>query len=131
MTSSCTSFAQSVRGEGDREVPSLPSREGRIAYFGLLSELKPAKYIIGIRAEGAEGVLPSSAKKGDYYLQDSRPEEVPKLIAELTAKRAPDPRGQGNGEPPRGPVHLIPQPHPRDRSRHEGGGSKPLERIDQ
>ncbi|MGA8664978.1 MAG: ABC transporter ATP-binding protein [Thermoplasmata archaeon] len=65
----------------------LALREGKIGYFGLLSELRPAKYIIGIRAEGAEGVLAASTKKGDYYLQElSGPDEVPKLVAELMAK---------------------------------------------
>ncbi|MGA9839846.1 MAG: ABC transporter ATP-binding protein [Thermoplasmata archaeon] len=65
----------------------LAIKDGKIGYFGLLSELRPAKYIIGIRAEGAEGVLSVSSKKGDYYLQElAGPEEVPKLVAELTAK---------------------------------------------
>jgi ABC-2 type transport system ATP-binding protein len=65
----------------------LALRAGRVGYFGLLSELRPTKYVIGIRAEGAEGVLPSSARHGDYYLQElAGPEEVPKVIAELVAK---------------------------------------------
>jgi ABC-2 type transport system ATP-binding protein len=65
----------------------LALRAGKVGYFGLLSELRPTRYIIGIRAEGAEGVLPFSTKKGDYYLQElSGPEEVPKLVAELIAK---------------------------------------------
>ncbi|HEV2165517.1 MAG TPA: heme ABC exporter ATP-binding protein CcmA [Thermoplasmata archaeon] len=65
----------------------LALREGKLAYFGLLNELRPAKYVIGIRAEGAEGVLPATTKKGDYYLQElPGPEEVPKLVAELMAK---------------------------------------------
>lgn len=65
----------------------LAIRDGRIGYFGLLSELRPARYVIGIRAEGAEGVLPATSKRGDYYLEElSGPEEVPKLIADLVAK---------------------------------------------
>jgi ABC-2 type transport system ATP-binding protein len=65
----------------------LALRDGKVGYFGLLSDLRPAKYIIGIRADGVQGVLPESAKKGDYYLQElSGPEEVPKLVAELMAK---------------------------------------------
>ena len=65
----------------------LALREGKVGYFGLLSELRPTRYIIGIRAEGAEGVLSLSTKKGDYYLQElAGPEEVPKLVAELMAK---------------------------------------------
>ena len=65
----------------------LALKDGHVGYFGLLSDLRPAKYIIGIRAEGAEGVLSTSARKGDYYLQElSGPDEVPKLVAELMAK---------------------------------------------
>ncbi len=65
----------------------LALRGGRVGYFGLLSELRPAKYLIGIRAEGAEGVLSTSSRRGDYYVQElAGPEEVPKLIAELVAK---------------------------------------------
>jgi ABC-2 type transport system ATP-binding protein len=65
----------------------LALRNGKVAYFGLLSELRPAKYVIGIRAEGAAGILPESSRKGDYYLHElSGPEEVPKLVAELAAK---------------------------------------------
>jgi ABC-2 type transport system ATP-binding protein len=65
----------------------LALRAGRVGYFGLLSELRPAKYVIGIRAEGAEGILSSSSRKGDYYVQElSGPEDVPKLVQELVAK---------------------------------------------
>ena len=65
----------------------LALRDGKVGYFGRLSELRPAKYVIGIRAEGAEGVLSALSKKGDYYLQElSGPEDVPNLITELTAK---------------------------------------------
>jgi ABC-2 type transport system ATP-binding protein len=65
----------------------LAIRQGKVGYFGLLSDLRPAKYVIGIRADGAEGILPASSKRGDYYLQElSGPEEVPKLISELVAK---------------------------------------------
>jgi ABC-2 type transport system ATP-binding protein len=65
----------------------LALRNGKVGYFGLLSDLRPARYVIGIRAEGAEGVLAASTRKGDYYLQElAGPEEVPKLVAELAAK---------------------------------------------
>ncbi|HEV2429643.1 MAG TPA: ABC transporter ATP-binding protein [Thermoplasmata archaeon] len=65
----------------------LSLREGRLAYFGRLRDLRPTKYVIGIRAEGAEGVLAASSKQGEYYrLELAGPEEVPKLIAELVAK---------------------------------------------
>lgn len=65
----------------------LALRGGRVGYFGLLSELRTAKYVVGIRADGAEGLLPASSKQGEYYLQElSGPDEVSKLIAELMAK---------------------------------------------
>ncbi|MCI4320204.1 MAG: ABC transporter ATP-binding protein [Thermoplasmata archaeon] len=65
----------------------LALKDGRVGYFGLLSELRPTKYVIGIRAEGAEAFLPASSKKGEYYLQElAGPEEVPKIVAELAAK---------------------------------------------
>jgi ABC-2 type transport system ATP-binding protein len=65
----------------------LALKNGRVGYFGLLSDLRPTKYVIGIRAEGAEGILPASTLQGDYYLQElAGPEEVPKLVAELAGK---------------------------------------------
>jgi ABC-2 type transport system ATP-binding protein len=65
----------------------LVLKNGRVGYFGLLSDLRPKKYIIGIRASGAEGILSESSKKGEYYLQElAGPEEVPKLVQELAAK---------------------------------------------
>jgi len=61
----------------------LALRDGRVGYFGPMNELRPAKYVIGIRADRAEGALSTAAKQGDYFLQElSGPEEVPKLIAE-------------------------------------------------
>jgi ABC-2 type transport system ATP-binding protein len=65
----------------------LALRNGRITYFGPLGDLRATRYVIGIRATGTEGILPESSKQGDYYVQElSGPEEVPKLIQELTAK---------------------------------------------
>ena len=65
----------------------LALKNGRVGFFGLLSDLRPKKYVIGVRATGAEGILSASTKRGDYYLQElAGPEEVPKLVQELTAK---------------------------------------------
>ena len=65
----------------------LALKDGHVGYFGRLSDLRPSRYVIGIRADGAEKVLASSSKQGDYYVQElSGPEEVPKLISELVAK---------------------------------------------
>jgi ABC-2 type transport system ATP-binding protein len=65
----------------------LAIQNGKLGYYGLLRDLRPARYIIGIRAEGAEGILAASSRKGDYYVQElSGPEEVPKLVQDLIAK---------------------------------------------
>jgi ABC-2 type transport system ATP-binding protein len=65
----------------------LALKNGAVGYFGLLADLRPKKYVIGIRATGAEGILPESTKRGDYYLQElAGPEEVPKLVQELASK---------------------------------------------
>ncbi|MHB8352166.1 MAG: heme ABC exporter ATP-binding protein CcmA [Thermoplasmata archaeon] len=62
-------------------------RAGKVGYFGLLSDLRPNRYVIGIRAEGTEGILPASSKKGDYFLQElPGPGDVAKYVAELVAK---------------------------------------------
>lgn len=65
----------------------LAIREGKVGYFGLLSDLRPSRYLIGIRSEQTNGALSPSSKRGDYYVQElAGPEEVPKLVAELVAK---------------------------------------------
>jgi ABC-2 type transport system ATP-binding protein len=65
----------------------LVLRNGKLDHFGLLSELRPSRYVVGIRTDGPEEALPASTKQGDYYVQElAGPEEVPKLVAELVAK---------------------------------------------
>ncbi len=65
----------------------LALKNGQVEYFGLLSDLRPKKYVVGIRATGAEGILAALTKKGDYYLQElAGPEEVPKFLNELVAR---------------------------------------------
>ncbi|HTP54300.1 MAG TPA: ABC transporter ATP-binding protein [Thermoplasmata archaeon] len=65
----------------------LALRDGKVGYFGRLTDLRPTRYVIGIRADGAEGVLPAASKRGEYFVQElSGPEEVPKIVAELVAK---------------------------------------------
>jgi len=65
----------------------LALRQGRVAFFGRLNELRPSKYVIGIRGIGVEGVLPASARQGDYYVQElGGPEEVPRFVQELVSK---------------------------------------------
>ena len=62
-------------------------KEGRIALFSKIADLRPSKYVVGIRVTAGEGALSSFVRKGDYYLQElSGPEEVPKFLKELDAK---------------------------------------------
>jgi ABC-2 type transport system ATP-binding protein len=65
----------------------LALKNGRVGYFGLLSDLRSARYVIGIRAEGAESALAGWDRQGDYYVRQlDGPEAVPGLIAGLVAK---------------------------------------------
>lgn len=60
---------------------------GKLAMFGRIDEIKTEKYVVGIRAFDAESILDENKKEGDYYIFElQKPEEVPKLIAELAAK---------------------------------------------
>jgi ABC-2 type transport system ATP-binding protein len=65
----------------------LALRAGKLALFGKISELRSAKYTVGIRAvQGAEH-LDASRKQGDYYLYDlAGPEAVASLLAELESR---------------------------------------------
>ncbi len=60
---------------------------GKLAMFGKIDEIKTQKYVIGIKALDAEGVLGSSRREGGYYLLElAGPEDVPKVVSELVAK---------------------------------------------
>jgi ABC-2 type transport system ATP-binding protein len=60
---------------------------GKLAMFGKIDDIKTEKYIVGIRAFGAEKILDQGKKEGDYYLLELQsPDEVPKVIADLVAK---------------------------------------------
>ena len=62
-------------------------KEGRLALFGKISEIKTEKYIVGVRTLGAEEVPGSTGKEGDYHLFElDGPEAVPPLIADLSGK---------------------------------------------
>ncbi|MDE1822176.1 MAG: heme ABC exporter ATP-binding protein CcmA [Euryarchaeota archaeon] len=62
-------------------------KNGRLALFGRIADLRSARYTVGIRATKGEGQLPSSARKGDYFIFElAGPEEVPKLLKELEGK---------------------------------------------
>ena len=55
--------------------------------FGKIDEIKTQKYVVGIRAFGAEDALKENKKEGDYYLLGLQgPDDVPKIIADLVSK---------------------------------------------
>jgi ABC-2 type transport system ATP-binding protein len=62
-------------------------KQGRLALFGKISEIKTEKYVVGVRPlEGGE-VPGSGGREGDYYLFElQKPEDVPSLIAELAGR---------------------------------------------
>ncbi|MCI4349885.1 MAG: heme ABC exporter ATP-binding protein CcmA [Thermoplasmata archaeon] len=65
----------------------LALKDGRLAYFGPLGELRPSRYVLGIRVEEPNPALSGLPKEGDYFLQElAGPEEVPKFVNELVAK---------------------------------------------
>jgi len=72
-----------------REIGSkvIVIKQGKLALFGNISEIKTEKYTIGIRTLGTGEVPSASGKEGDYYLFDLQgPEEVPDIIAKLSEK---------------------------------------------
>lgn len=65
----------------------LAINKGKLAMFGKIDEIKTEKYVVGIRAFGAEKILDESKKEGDYYLLELQgPNDVPKVISDLVAK---------------------------------------------
>ncbi|MDR0461039.1 MAG: ABC transporter ATP-binding protein [Nitrososphaerota archaeon] len=72
-----------------REIGSkvLVIKNGKLALFGNISDIKTEKYTIGVRTLGAEEAPNAFGKEGDYYLFElSGPQEVPRLISKLLAK---------------------------------------------
>jgi ABC-2 type transport system ATP-binding protein len=72
-----------------REIGSkvIVIKQGKLAMFGNISEIKTEKYTIGIRTLGVGEVPYSIGKEGDYYLFElPGPEDVPDLIAKLSGK---------------------------------------------
>ncbi|MDR2202892.1 MAG: ABC transporter ATP-binding protein [Nitrososphaerota archaeon] len=72
-----------------REIGSkvIVIKNGKLALFGNISEIKTEKYTIGIRTLGVEEVPFSLGKEGDYYLFELQgPEEVPALTVKLLKK---------------------------------------------
>jgi ABC-2 type transport system ATP-binding protein len=62
----------------------LALKDGRVAVFGKISELRSSKYSIGVRILRDGGPLPATQRRGDYFVYDlAGPEEVPPLLREL------------------------------------------------
>ncbi len=65
----------------------LAIKDGKLSLFGRISDIKSAKYIVGVRTMGGERVLPAERLRGEYYVFElSGPEEVPNLLKELEGK---------------------------------------------
>ena len=65
----------------------LALRNGRVGYFGLLSDLKPTRYRIGIRTAETTPELSALPKKGEYYVKElAGPQEVSAFVADLMAR---------------------------------------------
>jgi ABC-2 type transport system ATP-binding protein len=65
----------------------LALKAGKLALFDRISDMRSANYQIGIRPVGGEEFLPTSHRRGEFYVFElAGPEEVPKLLNELVAK---------------------------------------------
>jgi ABC-2 type transport system ATP-binding protein len=72
-----------------REIGSkvIVIKNGKLALFGNISEIKTEKYTIGIRTLGTAEIPYSIGKEGDYHLFELQgPEEVSALTAKLLEK---------------------------------------------
>lgn len=72
-----------------REIGSkvIVIKQGKLALFGNISEIKTEKYQIGVRTLGIEDVPGSIGKEGDYHLLTLHgPEEVSDMISKLLKK---------------------------------------------
>jgi ABC-2 type transport system ATP-binding protein len=65
----------------------LALKSGKLSLFGRIADLKPNKYVVGVRVVAGEQYLPAANKKGEYYLFElSGPDDVTGLIKELEGK---------------------------------------------
>jgi ABC-2 type transport system ATP-binding protein len=64
----------------------LAIRDGTVAYFGELTNMRTSRYVVGIRVLAPSEALAASPKQGEYYLyQLPGPESVPALLKQLQA----------------------------------------------
>lgn len=62
-------------------------KSGKLNLFGRIADLRPSRYVIGVRAVVGEQYLPAANKKGDHYLFElSGPNDVADVIKELEGK---------------------------------------------
>ncbi len=65
----------------------LALKAGKVALFDRISDLRSARFTMGVRVIGGEQFMPSSQRRGDYFIYElSGPEDVPKLLKELVSK---------------------------------------------
>jgi ABC-2 type transport system ATP-binding protein len=65
----------------------LALKAGRVALFDRISDLRSARFSVGVRVLSGEQFLPSSQRRGDYFVYElAGPEEVPRLLRELEEK---------------------------------------------
>jgi ABC-2 type transport system ATP-binding protein len=70
-----------------REIGSrvIAIKNGKLAVFGKIDEIRTDRYVIGIRVSAGEKVLESKKKDGDYYLFElNGPADVPNLLSDLS-----------------------------------------------
>ncbi|MGI0131400.1 MAG: heme ABC exporter ATP-binding protein CcmA [Thermoplasmata archaeon] len=65
----------------------LAIKQGKVAFFGDIHEMKTTKYVVGVRAVGPVDALASVPKQGDYFVYElSGPEQVSTLIRDLESR---------------------------------------------
>jgi ABC-2 type transport system ATP-binding protein len=68
----------------------LAIKEGRLALFDRIENLRGSRFVVGIRTLGPSNALAGYPRQGDYYLRElTSPEEVPGLLRELVSKGVP------------------------------------------
>jgi len=67
----------------------LALKDGRVALFDRIENLRGARYLIGIRVLEPNDALADFPRQGEYYLRElSGPDQVPGLLKELEARGA-------------------------------------------
>ncbi|HTP55921.1 MAG TPA: heme ABC exporter ATP-binding protein CcmA [Thermoplasmata archaeon] len=65
----------------------LAIKEGRLALFDRIENLRGARFVVGVRLLDPVDALPGFSREGDYFLRElAGPEAVPPLLRELDAR---------------------------------------------